>query len=66
VNVILNGNSIQLQADTRLLTLLEIKGLEPERIVIEYNNNILNKEKWGSIVIKENDKVEVLSFVRGG
>ena len=66
MNVTLNGNSIQLQADTSLLTLLGIKGLEPERIVIEYNNNILNKEEWGSIVIKENDKVEVLSFVRGG
>ena len=66
MNVTLNGNLLKIQDDTGLLTLLETKGLKPERIVIEYNNNILIKEEWGSIVIKENDKIEVLSFVRGG
>lgn len=66
MNVTLNGISIQLQANTSLLSLLEIKGLKPERIVIDYNSNILNKEEWGECVLKENDKVEVLSFVRGG
>lgn len=66
MNVTLNGNTLQLKAGISLLNLLELKGIELKTIVVEYNYNILSKEEWGTTVIKENDKIEILSFVRGG
>ena len=66
MNINLNGNSLQLKANTSLLTLLKIKEVKPERIVIEYNYNILSKEEWESITLKENDIVEIINFVVGG
>lgn len=66
MTITLNGSSFQLEDNTCLLTLLEIKALKPERIVIEYNYNIVNREEWGNIILKENDNIEVLNFVGGG
>ena len=40
MNITLNGDSLKLKANTSILTLLEIKAVKPERIVIEYNYNI--------------------------
>jgi sulfur carrier protein len=66
MNVNLNGSPFQLEGEASLLTLLETKGLKPDRIVVEYNYSIVNKEQWANITIKENDNIEVLSFVGGG
>lgn len=64
--ITLNGNKIELDNGTTLMDLLRIKGLEPERIVIEYNLSVLKKEDWDGILLKENDNLEVLRFVGGG
>lgn len=51
---------------TTLVGLIQSKGLEPESIVVEYNYEVLPREKWDSVVLKENDNLEVLRFVGGG
>ncbi|MCB2292611.1 sulfur carrier protein ThiS [Clostridium algoriphilum] len=61
-----NGDSLNLQFGTSILALIELNKLKPEKIVIEYNYNILSQEEWTNTVIKENDKIEILSFVVGG
>jgi len=33
--------------------LIQSKGLEPESIVVEYNYEVLPREKWDSVVLKE-------------
>ena len=45
---------------------LETKDLEPKKVVIELNGEILPREKWEKIVLKEDDCLEVISFVGGG
>ncbi|HEY8805663.1 MAG TPA: sulfur carrier protein ThiS, partial [Clostridium sp.] len=60
------GDSLNLQLGTSILALIETKGLKPEKIVIEYNLNILSKEEWENTIIKVNDEIEILSFVVGG
>ena len=37
-----------------------------ERVVVEVNLNIIHKEEYDSFIVKENDSLEVLSFVGGG
>ena len=66
MQITLNGKKLEVEQGTKLLELLEQKGLEPERVVIEYNYDILKKENWESTVLKENDNLEVLRFVGGG
>lgn len=42
------------------------EGYELDRIVVEVNLEIIAKDKLGDVVIKDNDSIEVLSFVGGG
>ena len=66
VLVIVNGKQSELDDNTTLKELIELKKLQPEKVVVEYNLNIVPKENWDEIVLKENDKLEILSFVGGG
>jgi len=45
---------------------LEMKDLDPEKIVIEYNGEIIKQKKWSDINLNENDQLEILKFVGGG
>lgn len=66
MNITLNGDSLNLPNGISILALIVLKKLKPEKIVIEYNFNILSKDEWENTVIKENDKIEIISFVVGG
>lgn len=66
MNITLNGKQAEIRDGTALMDLIREKGLEPEKIVIEYNRKVLQKEEWDSVVLKNNDKLEVLRFVGGG
>lgn len=38
----------------------------PTLLVVEYNSFIVIKKNWKKIIIKANDKVEILTIVGGG
>ena len=42
------------------------KGLTGEGVVVEHNYRIVKREKWPEAQLRENDNLEVLSFVGGG
>jgi thiamine biosynthesis protein ThiS len=46
--------------------LIAEKGLVPERIVVERNLKVVPREDWHGIELKENDAIEIISFVGGG
>ncbi|OPY88415.1 MAG: Sulfur carrier protein ThiS [Syntrophaceae bacterium PtaU1.Bin231] len=62
----INGRDETLERPVSLEELLEEKGLMPERVVIEYNLEIVSRDRWPRIVLREGDRVEIVSFVGGG
>lgn len=66
MNLVVNGEQLNLDKDFTLLEFIESKGLKPELIVIEYNGQITTKDSWPNINLKENDHIEILRFVGGG
>ena len=58
---------IELENDKALLsTILELLGYRPNTIVVEVNNLIINSTKWEREILKEGDKLEIVSIVGGG
>ena len=53
-------------ANTSLSDYLKDNGYNPESIVIELNGEILNRNNYSSVVLQENDVVEILMFMGGG
>jgi sulfur carrier protein len=66
MTITVNGKSENLEKKMSILDLLTLKGLDPNTVVVEYNADIVKKEEWGNIILKENDTLEVLRFVGGG
>ena len=62
----INGKEKKLAVPISLLELLKLEGFQTERIAVELNGEILPKSLYDATVLKESDKIEVVSFVGGG
>lgn len=60
-----NGKSEKLTT-TSLIAFLEEKKLKLEGLVVLLNDEVLKKEEFEGVSLKENDALEVLNFVSGG
>lgn len=61
-----NGNEISNEDIHTISELLQIFGLNKNRVVIELNGKIVIKEEFSKVNLNETDSVEVISFVGGG
>ncbi|QJW49179.1 sulfur carrier protein ThiS [bacterium BFN5] len=61
-----NGKILEFQEELSIAMLVEKKGFNPETIIIELNYEIIKREKWDETILKQNDHLEVLTFVGGG
>ena len=58
---------IELENEKALLSsTLELLGYKQNTVVVEVNNLIINSKKWGNEIIKEGDRLEIVSIVGGG
>jgi sulfur carrier protein len=65
MQITINGKAETVEPGN-LEALVKAKGLNRDALVIEHNRNIIAREKWGQIQLRENDTLELLSFVGGG
>ena len=62
----INGENKFIPQNISIVELLEIFKINKERVVIELNKEIIKKDRYNSISIKENDGFEIITFVGGG
>ena len=59
--------NIELENEKALLSsTLELLGYKPNTIVVEVNALIINSKKWDNEILKEGDRLEIVSIVGGG
>lgn len=64
--ILLNGKAVEIQAGMSISGLLALKGLEPGKVIVEHNHEIVRREEWEKTMLRDNDEIEVLRFVGGG
>ncbi len=58
---------IELENEKALLSsTLEFLGYKSNTVVVEVNDLIINSKKWESEILKEGDRLEIVSIVGGG
>ena len=57
--------NIEIEEDL-LSSTLEFLGYKQNTVVVEVNDLIINSKKWESEILKEGDKLEIVSIVGGG
>lgn len=65
MEIIVNGQKETGQPCT-IAEFVARRGLTPGALVVELNQSIIKQEQWQLVQLKENDRLELLSFVGGG
>ena len=66
MELLVNGKSMQLVEGTTAAQLLQQLTIEPERVVVEVNLNIVKRAQLASTTLQPGDQVEIVHFVGGG
>jgi len=62
----LNGDERRITQDLTVSALLQELDILPDRVVVEVNMEVLEKQDIGHRVLKEGDQVEIMNFIGGG
>ena len=65
MNIILNGETKEINSPS-LAELLQTLNLNPEKIVVECNGQIISRDQYNNTILKDNDRLELVQFVGGG
>ena len=64
-----NGKEKQIELENEKASLsstLELLGYKQNTVVVEVNDLIINSKKWDNALLKEGDRLEIVSIVGGG
>ncbi len=61
-----NGEKKRTPDGLTVLGLLEFLKVEPQRVAVELNMEIVKKDKYGSTKMQDGDSLEIVSFMSGG
>ena len=66
MDITINGEEKRLEAPVTVEGLLKVLDLEPCKIAIERNLEIVPKSLYGETALSDGDKIEIVQFVGGG
>ena len=66
MQIIVNGETKQIERELNLQELLKNLELPTERIAIELNKTVVRKKDWETVKVADSDKIEIIHFVGGG
>ena len=64
--ITVNGKEIQMKQSISVAAYLENAGYQMKRIAVELNGDILPKYEYSDTMLKDGDRLEVVTFVGGG
>ena len=62
----LNGKKVIIKMKYSIFDLLKKYKLSNKSIAVEYNGEIIQKDKYQNLVLRKDDKVEIVHFIGGG
>ncbi|MCX6051171.1 MAG: sulfur carrier protein ThiS [Campylobacterales bacterium] len=66
MKIIINAQEREFDANVTLAHVLKELSLDGKVMAAAVNMNIVKQDSWGSYVLNEGDKLELLDFVGGG
>ena len=66
IRIQVNGEGRDWRADATVADLLQDLAIAAERVAVEVNLEILDRAMFTERILKDGDRVEILSFIGGG
>ncbi|WP_421862951.1 sulfur carrier protein ThiS [Parvibaculum sp.] len=61
-----NGELREVESPMTVLGLVESFGLQPRKIAVERNLEIVPRSAYGEVGLRDGDRIEIVNFVGGG
>jgi sulfur carrier protein len=62
----LNGEKKEVPDTITITGLLDLLKIQHQRVAVELNMEVIRKERFDTVIIREGDTLEVVSFMAGG
>jgi len=62
----LNGDPYEINSGTNLIELLNRLKIQKNKVAIEVNGEIIEKNNYSNLILNRDDKVEIVKFIGGG
>ena len=62
----LNGDPYEINDGTNLNGLLNKLKIQKNKVAVEVNGEIIEKNKYPNLILSKGDKVEIVQFIGGG
>jgi len=66
LNITVNGEPRSASAGTTVAALLASMGVDPQRVAIERNQEVVPRRTWTEAALAEGDRLEIVAFIGGG
>lgn len=66
MKLIVNGKTVEQERELSIAEFLQARGLPEALVAVEHNLHWIRREDWAHIVLKGNDRLEVVRIVAGG
>ena len=66
IKIFLNGELLEIQSGLSISQLLINFEIDPSKIAIEKDLEIINPQDFNKIILTENSKIEIVHFIGGG
>ena len=66
IKIFLNGELLEIESGLSLSQLLINFEIDPNKIAIEKDLEIINPQDFNKIILTENSKIEIVHFIGGG
>ena len=66
IKIIVNGKQMTVNLKFSLKNLIDKLELPIKKVAIELNREIVNKKRISKIILKSEDKIEIVNFIGGG
>ena len=66
IKIRVNGKVKSISDNYNMLDLVKSLKIPMKKVAIELNQEIINKKNIGKIILKKNDKIEIVHFIGGG
>jgi thiazole synthase len=61
-----NGEIRTATPGTTVSALLAVMGVDPARVAVERNQDVVPRRSWGEAIVAEGDRIEIVAFIGGG
>ncbi|MCC9602331.1 sulfur carrier protein ThiS [Stieleria sp. JC731] len=66
IKITVNGSAVELESEMSVEQLLDTVDVPPNYLAVEVNADVVPRENYSSVTVRDGDDVEVVTLVGGG